>query len=121
MQLQGYRPDNPAERLRTLRTSGDYSPTRSLIAEQARALLAAPSADDLPNLRDRALLALMLWHGLLAAEVGGRYPRQSFRKLNHYVRFRFAVHLRRRSQRRFRGMQEGTLCAYLQAQGLVYL
>jgi len=49
------------------------------------------------------------------------YPRQSFRKLNHYVRFRCAVQLRRRSQRRFRGMQEGTLYAYLQAQGLVYL
>jgi site-specific recombinase XerD len=71
LQLQGYRPDNPAERLRTLRTSGDYSPTRGLTAEQARALLAAPAGDDLPDLRDRALLALMLRNGLRAAEVVG--------------------------------------------------
>ncbi len=71
LQLQGYRPDNPAERLRTLRTSGDYSPTIGLTAEQARALLVAPSGDDLPALRDRAILALMLRNGLRAAEVMG--------------------------------------------------
>jgi site-specific recombinase XerD len=71
LQLQGYRPDNPSERLRTLRTSGDYSPTRGLTAEQARALLAAPIGDELPDLRDRALLALMLRNGLRAAEVVG--------------------------------------------------
>jgi len=84
LQLQGYRPDNPAERLRTLRTSSDYSPatlrsseatplrstsTRGLTVDQARALLAAPAGDDLPDLRDRALLALMLRNGLRAAEV----------------------------------------------------
>ena len=60
LQLQGHRPDNPAERLRTLRSNGDYSPTIGLSAEQAKALLAAPVGDDLPALRDRALLALML-------------------------------------------------------------
>jgi site-specific recombinase XerD len=64
-------PDNPAERLRTLRTNGDYSPTIGLSAEQAKALLAAPKGDDLPALRDRALLALMLRNGLRAAEVVG--------------------------------------------------
>jgi site-specific recombinase XerD len=69
LQLQGHRPDNPAERLRTLRTNGDYSPTIGLSAEQAKALLAAPVGDDLPALRDRALLALMLRNGLRAAEV----------------------------------------------------
>jgi site-specific recombinase XerD len=71
LQLQGHRPDNPAERLRTLRTNGDYSPTIGLSAEQAKALLAAPVGDDLPALRDRALLALMLRNGLRAAEVVG--------------------------------------------------
>ena len=71
LQLQGYRPDNPAERLRTLRISGDYSSTRGLTVEQARALLAAPAGDELPNLRDRAILALMLRNGLRAAEVVG--------------------------------------------------
>jgi site-specific recombinase XerD len=48
LQLQGHRPDNPAERLRTLRTNGDYSPTIGLTAEQAKALLAAPVGDDSP-------------------------------------------------------------------------
>jgi site-specific recombinase XerD len=71
LQLQGHRPDNPAERLRTLRTSGDYSRTIGLSAEQAKALLAAPAGDDLPALRDRALLALMLRNGLRAAEAVG--------------------------------------------------
>jgi site-specific recombinase XerD len=71
LQLQGHRPDNPAERLRTLRTNGDYSPTIGLTVEQSKALLAAPVGDDLPALRDRALLALMLRNGLRAAEVVG--------------------------------------------------
>jgi site-specific recombinase XerD len=71
LHLQGHRPDNPAERLRTLRTNGDYSPTIGLSAEQAKALLAAPTGNDLPALRDRALLALMLRNGLRAAEVVG--------------------------------------------------
>ena len=71
LQLQGYRPDNPAERLRTLRTSGDYSPTRGLTVDQAKALLAAPSGDELPDLRARALLALMLRNGLRVVEVVG--------------------------------------------------
>jgi site-specific recombinase XerD len=71
LQLQAYRPDNAAERLRTLRTNGDYSTTIGLSAEQAKALLAAPTGDDLPALRDRALLALMLRNGLRAAEVVG--------------------------------------------------
>jgi site-specific recombinase XerD len=71
LQLQGHRPDNPAERLRTLRTNGDYSPTIGLSAEQAKALLAAPVGNELPALRDRALLALMLRNGLRAAEVVG--------------------------------------------------
>jgi site-specific recombinase XerD len=67
----GHRPDNPAERLRTLRTNGDYSPTIGLSAEQAKALLRASVGDDLPALRDRALLALMLRNGLRAAEAVG--------------------------------------------------
>jgi site-specific recombinase XerD len=71
LQLQGYRPDNPAARLRTLRTNRDWSPTIGLSAEQARALLDAPVGDDLPALRDRALLALLLRNGLRAAEVVG--------------------------------------------------
>ena len=71
VQLQGYRPDNPAARLRTLRTNRDWSPTIGLSAEQARALLDAPAGDELPSRRDRALLALLLRNGLRAAEVVG--------------------------------------------------
>jgi integrase/recombinase XerD len=71
LHLQGYRPDNPAARLRTLRTNQEYSATLGLSAEQARALLAAPQGDDLPALRDRALLALLVRNGLRAAEVVG--------------------------------------------------
>lgn len=71
LHLQGYRPDNPAERIRSLRTSGDYSPTRGLTADEARALLAAPDGDGLPDLRDRALLALMVGNRLRATEVVG--------------------------------------------------
>ena len=71
LQLQGYRPDNPAARLRTLRTNRDYSPTIGLSAEQARALLAAPAGDGLRATRDRGLLALLLRNGLRAAEAVG--------------------------------------------------
>ncbi len=71
LHLQGYRPDNPAQRIRTLRTDGEYSATRGLSAEQAKALLMAPAGDDLPALRDRALLGLLLRNGLRAAEVVG--------------------------------------------------
>ena len=71
LQLQGYRPDNPAARLRALRTNRDYSPTAGLSPEQAKALLLAPAGDGLPARRDRALLALLLRNGLRAAEVVG--------------------------------------------------
>ncbi|MFB3882523.1 MAG: tyrosine-type recombinase/integrase [Armatimonadota bacterium] len=71
LQLQGYRPDNPALRLRSLRTNRDHSPTIGLSAEQAKALLSAPTGDDLPAVRDRALLALLLRNGLRAAEATG--------------------------------------------------
>ena len=33
---------------------------------------------------------------------GQGYPRMAFRRINHYVRTRLSVHLRRRSQRRYR-------------------
>jgi integrase/recombinase XerD len=71
LHLQGHRPDNPAERIRMLRVNNDYSPTRGLTAEQARASLAAPVGEALPELRDRAMLALMVRNGLRAAEVVG--------------------------------------------------
>ena len=49
------------------------------------------------------------------------YPRRAFRKINHYVRLRLAVHLRRRSQRRYRLPQGVSLYAHLEQKGLVRL
>ena len=49
------------------------------------------------------------------------YPRMAFRAMNHYARYRLAVHLRRRSQRRYRPPQGVSLYRHLQHLGLVYL
>ena len=49
------------------------------------------------------------------------YPRAAFRDINHYVRKRFVVHLRRRSQRRYRLPQGVTLYRHLQDLGLITL
>jgi integrase/recombinase XerD len=71
LSLQGYRPDNPCDGLRSLRRNGEYSPTLGLSAEQAKALLSAPKGEDLQAKRDRAILAIMVRNGLRAAEVVG--------------------------------------------------
>lgn len=52
---------------------------------------------------------------------GQGYPRMAFRAINHYVRKRLAVHLRRRSQRRYRPPNGVSLYAHLAHLGLVYL
>lgn len=52
---------------------------------------------------------------------GQGYPRMAFRAINHYVRKRLAVHLRRRSQRRYRPPKGVSLYAHLARLGLVYL
>ncbi len=49
------------------------------------------------------------------------YPRQATWQINHFVRARLAVHLRRRSQRPFRVPEGRTLYGHLQRMGLVYL
>ena len=46
------------------------------------------------------------------------YPRKSFRKLNHFVEDRLRRHLRRRSQRPWRGPQGVSVPAHLQKLGL---
>jgi site-specific recombinase XerD len=71
LSLQGYRADNPANGIKTLRRNGEYSSTMGLSAKQAKALLSAPTGDNLPALRDRAILAVMVRNGLRAAEVVG--------------------------------------------------
>jgi RNA-directed DNA polymerase len=49
------------------------------------------------------------------------YPRYAFRAINHYVRCRLAVHLRRRSQRPFRPPEGRSLYQHLAHLGLVRL
>jgi len=49
------------------------------------------------------------------------YPRKAFRSINGYVRRRLAVHLRRRSQRRYRPPAGVTFYAHCQTLGLVAL
>jgi RNA-directed DNA polymerase len=52
---------------------------------------------------------------------GAGYPRMAFRAINRYVRTRLTVHLRRRSQRRYRPPKGVSLYAHLAHLGLVYL
>jgi len=49
------------------------------------------------------------------------YPRKALREINSFVRSRLAVHLGRRSQRRFRPPEGRTLYEHLKQMGLVYL
>jgi RNA-directed DNA polymerase len=49
------------------------------------------------------------------------YPRKAFRAINFYAYSRLAVHLKRRSQRRYRSPQGVSLYAHLHHLGLVYL
>ena len=49
------------------------------------------------------------------------YPRKAFREINHFVRTRLYVHLRRRSQRPFRIPEGETHYNHLKKLGLIYL
>ena len=49
------------------------------------------------------------------------YPRTSFRQINRYTRLRLTVHLRRRSQRRFRPPEGVSMYQQLTRFGLLYL
>ena len=49
------------------------------------------------------------------------YSRKALREINHYVRLRLRIHLRRRSQRPYRVAEGKTLYKHLQEMGLVYL
>lgn len=49
------------------------------------------------------------------------YPRKAFGEMNSYVRLRFTIHLRRRSQRRYRPPEGVTYYEQLKRLGLIYL
>lgn len=71
----------------------------------------------LPELIGRVNRQLRGW----ANYFGLGYPRQTFRALNHFVRYRLGQHLRRRSQRGWRPRQGISLYAHLNHLGLVSL
>lgn len=71
----------------------------------------------LPELIERLNRHLRGW----ANYFGLGYPRQTFRHLNHFVRYRLGQHLRRRSQRGWRVRQGVSLYAHLEHLGLMAL
>lgn len=60
---------SPADGLKGHRTEGNYSPTKSPSEEQVFALLDSVNGDDLLNVRDKAMLYVMLGMGLRRHEV----------------------------------------------------
>ena len=73
--------DNPVRGVQRPPAASGEGATPALGDAQARALLDAPPADTLKGLRDRAILATLLYHGLRRAElaalrVGDLQPRQ---------------------------------------------
>lgn len=60
---------NPVDGVKRPESNGNEGSTPALGAEQARRLLDAPSTKTLKGIRDRAILATLLYHGLRRAEV----------------------------------------------------
>jgi integrase/recombinase XerD len=72
---------NPVDGVERPESNGNEGSTPAMGAEQARRLLDAPSAKTLKGIRDRAILATLLYHGLRRAElcnltVGDMHTRQ---------------------------------------------
>jgi RNA-directed DNA polymerase len=99
----------------------NLQPSRKAMAREREALrqLIHPrqSHTPLPELIGRLNRHLRGW----ANYFGLGYPRRTFRQLNHFVRCRLGKHLRRRSQRGWRGRQGVSLYAHLAHLGLVAL
>lgn len=60
---------NPVKGIKRPRVESSEGTTPALGDHQARALLAAPSGDDLGSLRDRAILSILLFHALRREEL----------------------------------------------------
>ena len=81
--------DNPVRGVQRPPAASGEGATPALGDAQARALLDAPTADTLKGLRDRAILATLLYHGLRRAElaalrIGDLQPRQGVLHLRVY-------------------------------------
>ncbi len=96
-------------------------PSRKALEREREALrgLINPqqSHTPLPELIGRLSRHLRGWSNYF----GLGYPRQAFRQLNHFVRYRLGRHLRRRSQRGWRARQGVSLYAHLHHLGLISL
>jgi integrase/recombinase XerD len=57
-------PVTPVDGVKRPMTNGNEGSTPALGAVQARKLLEAPAADTLKGVRDRAILATLLYHGM---------------------------------------------------------
>src|SRR5580692_3105341 len=62
---------NPVDGVKRPMANGNEGSTPALGARQARKLLEAPPADTLKGVRDRAILASLLYHGIRREEVCG--------------------------------------------------
>ena len=62
---------NPVQGVKRPKAEANEGKTPAIGDHQARALLEAPSADTLKGKRDRAILAVFLYHGLRCAELCG--------------------------------------------------
>ena len=60
---------NPVQGVTRPETDNNEGKTPAISNEQARALLAAPAIDTLKGIRDRAILATLLYHGIRRAEL----------------------------------------------------
>jgi len=96
-------------------------PSRKAVARQRDTLRAMinphQSHTPLPEMIGRVNRNLRGW----ANYFGLGYPRPTFRQLNHFVRYRLGMHLRRRSQRGWRAREGVSLYAHLNHLGLVSL
>jgi RNA-directed DNA polymerase len=99
----------------------NLQPSRKALAREREALrqLINPhqSHTPLPELIGRLNRHLRGWSNYY----GLGYPRQAFRGLNQFVRYRLGQHLRRRSQRGWRARKGVSLYAHLQHMGLAAL
>ena len=96
-------------------------PSRKAVARERDALRGAinchQSHTPLPEMIGRVNRQMRGW----ANYFGLGYPRNTFRALNHFVRYRLSMHLRRRSQRGWRPRAGVSLYAHLDHLGLVSL
>jgi RNA-directed DNA polymerase len=96
-------------------------PSRKAVAREREALRGLINLHHchtpLPELIGRVNRQMRGW----ANYFGLGYPRNTFRSLNHFVRYRLSVHLRRRSQRGWRPRKGVSLYAHLDHLGLVRL